>query len=341
MLRRVAPALLLLVLSPIVAEFLLGDFTVRQIALVLVFLLLYGGGALLIREVARRTGRGWPTMLLLAVAYALVEEGFATQSLFNPNYAGQRLLDYGFVPALGIGLPWTVFVLSIHVVWSIATPVAIVEGLAAERRTAPWLGRVGLPVTAALYLAGVAGTAAFTMQQYPFTAAPGQFAAVAILVVACVAAAFLAFRPQPAERVDGWTPPPWLAGVVALALSSAFVVIEGDARQWGLPAAVTVLGMLACEAVAIVAFGLWSRRRGWGPLHPVAMAAGAVLTYSWLSLNAFLVRGQTNLGVRVDAVDIAGQVVLVALVLALVGWAALRTRQAPRSAAIPAPGQPA
>jgi hypothetical protein len=27
-----------------------------------------GGGALLIREVARRAGRGWPTVLLLAAA---------------------------------------------------------------------------------------------------------------------------------------------------------------------------------------------------------------------------------------------------------------------------------
>jgi hypothetical protein len=30
---------------------------------------LTAGGALLIREVARRTNRGWPTMLLLALAF--------------------------------------------------------------------------------------------------------------------------------------------------------------------------------------------------------------------------------------------------------------------------------
>ena len=34
-------------------------------------------------------------MVLLAVAYALVEEGFTTRSLFNPNYVGQHLLAYG------------------------------------------------------------------------------------------------------------------------------------------------------------------------------------------------------------------------------------------------------
>jgi hypothetical protein len=133
--RRIAPAVLLTVLSPIVAEFLLGDFSIRSLPVVLALLPLYGCGALLIREVARRTGRGWPTIVLLATAYSLLEEGFLTQSLFNPNYVGQRLLDYGYMPALGTSLNWSVFVLSIHVVWSIATPILIVEGVASDRRT--------------------------------------------------------------------------------------------------------------------------------------------------------------------------------------------------------------
>ena len=91
-LRRIAPALALLVLSPLVAEFLLGDFSIRQFGLIVVLLPQYGGGALLVRETARRASKGWPSMILLALAYALIEEGFTTQSLFNPNYAGQRLL---------------------------------------------------------------------------------------------------------------------------------------------------------------------------------------------------------------------------------------------------------
>ncbi|HUR06489.1 MAG TPA: hypothetical protein VM347_28345 [Nonomuraea sp.] len=71
-----------------------------------------------------------------------------TMSLFNPDYAGQRLLDPGFVPALGIGVPWTLFVLALHTVWSMSVPIALVEELTGERRTTPWLGKVGLTVTA-------------------------------------------------------------------------------------------------------------------------------------------------------------------------------------------------
>lgn len=68
------PSLLLLVLTPFVAEFLLGDFSVRSLGLLLVFVPMYGGEALLIREVVRRTHWGWPSIVPLAVAYALVEE---------------------------------------------------------------------------------------------------------------------------------------------------------------------------------------------------------------------------------------------------------------------------
>jgi hypothetical protein len=108
--RRIAPALLLVVLAPIVAEFLLADFTVRDLGLLVALMPLYGCGALLIREVARGARRGWLTILLLALAYALLEEAFLTQSLFNPNYVHQRLLDYGFIPALGTSFNWTFFV---------------------------------------------------------------------------------------------------------------------------------------------------------------------------------------------------------------------------------------
>jgi hypothetical protein len=44
---------------------------------------MYGGGALLIREIVRRKGRGWPSIILLALAYGILGEGIATESLFN------------------------------------------------------------------------------------------------------------------------------------------------------------------------------------------------------------------------------------------------------------------
>jgi len=335
LLRRIAPALLLVVLAPVIAEFLLGDFSVRSLPLVLVFLPQYGCGALLVREVTRRTGRGWPSMVLLALAYALIEEGFTTQSLFNPNYVGQRLLDYGYIPALGTSLNWTLFVLSIHVVWSIGTPILIAEGVAAERRTTPWLGRIGLAVAAVLFVLGCLFTTFISLRASRFVASPGQFLAVALLVVVAVAAAFLLFKPgarRETGSITGPPPAPWVVGLFVLGLAFAFELVEHSLRGPGIPPVLAVLGMLACEVVAVVLIAGWSRRPGWEADHYLAIATGTVLTYSWVGLRAFL-SGRTNIGGRVELVDVVGQVVEIAAVLALVGWALLRNRRAAGSSA--------
>jgi len=328
-LRRLGPALLLLVLAPIVAEFLLGDFSVRSLWLLPLFLLQYGGGALLVREVARRSGRGWPAMVLLALAYALVEEAFTTQSLFNPSYLGQRLLDSGYLPLLGTSPVWAVFVLTIHVVWSISTPILIAEEVAGPRRVVPWLGRPGLPLVVVLYALGCLLTALGTLAQSRFVAPAPQLAGAAALTVAVVAAAFLlpvrrARPPRPAPA-----PAPWLVAVATLALTTAFELAHRGGEALALPPAVVVAAMLACAAAGVALITAWSRARGWGSSHRLALATGAVLTYAWVGLNAFR-QGRTNIGWPAGPIDIAGQVRLILAVLGLIAWATARSR--PRSA---------
>jgi hypothetical protein len=153
-----------------------------------------------------------------------------------------------------------------------------------------------------------------------FVAAVPQFVAIAFLVVVTVAAAFLAFPRRVRPRAGG-APPPWLVGLTVLALASAFVLVMFGARTLGMPAAITVLAMLACELIAGALIVTWSRVEAWGPSHYLAIAAGAVLTYGWIGLNVLL-RGSTNLGVAVGAADVAGQVVEILFVLALITWAA-------------------
>ena len=134
--RRLPAVLSLFVLSPLVAEYLLGSLPVAMIGILPVMALMYGSAAVLIREIARRAGRGWPSIALLACAYGFIEEGLVTQSLFNPNYLGLRLLDFGFIPALGTALPWLIYVISIHVVWSICVPIGLAESLFPAKRDA-------------------------------------------------------------------------------------------------------------------------------------------------------------------------------------------------------------
>ena len=115
---RPAPAITLFFVAPLVAEFLLGNLPIKLIGALIVLAPMYGGGALLIREIVRRAGRGWPTILLLALTYGILEEAFTTQSLFNPNYLNMNmhLLDPAYIPALKLGGWWTISVLNLHTV---------------------------------------------------------------------------------------------------------------------------------------------------------------------------------------------------------------------------------
>ncbi len=84
--RSILAAVTLFFVAPLVAEYLLGDFPVTFLSPLIMLAPLYGGGALLIRELVRRSGRGWPSILLLGVAYALIEEGFARTDSLQPRY---------------------------------------------------------------------------------------------------------------------------------------------------------------------------------------------------------------------------------------------------------------
>ena len=110
--KHVGAAVGLFFLAPLVAEFLLGNLPIKLLPALVVLAPMYGGGALLIRETVRRMGRGWPSILLLALAFGILEEAFATQSLFNPDYLGMHmgLLKAAYIPALKMGGWWTIFV---------------------------------------------------------------------------------------------------------------------------------------------------------------------------------------------------------------------------------------
>jgi hypothetical protein len=323
MLKRISPPVALVLLSPIVAEFLLGDFSIRQAFLLLFFIPQYGGGALLVRELARRAHRGWPTILWLALAYALIEEGLTTQTLFNPDYAGQRLLDYGYVPALGTSLNWAVFVLTLHIVWSIGSAIAVAEGLSGDRANVAWLGRRGLVATALVFIGGCVLTTAATRHTYPFLASARQFAAVVGLTAAAVGAAFLSIRGVPTGR-DGRLPSTWFVGAWSLLLCSLFHLLDRYGQVAHVPAVVTLTCLLGLEAIAITSLSVWSQRRGWSPRYPLAAASGAILTYGWVSLSRMIFGGVTLLGMATTKVDNLGQVLLLLGMLGLIALGAQR-----------------
>jgi hypothetical protein len=285
---RLAPPLSLFVLTPLIAEYLLGSlsFSKEGLAALPVVCLMYGGGAVLIREAARATRRGWPGIVILGLAYALVEEGLTTQSLFNSHYLHLRLLDYGFIPALGIGANWTVYVISLHVIWSVCVPIALVESLYPQREPSPWLGKVGWSVFSALLALGAAAVAAFTSKSEHFRATAAELITIVSLIAGLLVLGLRpqGHRPPPQQTTEAAPPHPWLLVGFALLLGSLFSLTQA-LREHGVPWLVPVLGIFAVVTTAVLTIKRWSSRSGWSLRQRFALGAGGVLVYCWFGYS--------------------------------------------------------
>jgi MFS family permease len=311
--RSTAAVVTLFFVAPFVAEFLLGDFSVGMLGLLLLFAPMYGGGGVLIRETARRSGRGWPAILLLGVAYTLIEEGFTTRSLFNPNYLHMHFLRYAWVPVLGIGGWWTMLMLNVHVFWSMGVSIALVEGLFPERERTPWLGAVGSGIVAALFLAGVAAGVVMGLHMDRFRASPAQFEVTGVLCLLLIGAAFAV--PRSGEKRGMLpVPSPWATGAVTFVLG-VFIFLMPPFWGWG-----AVAIMAGADIFFLVCLWGLSSRRDWTALHTLSVGAGGAVFYG---VHAFI--GHPVVRSR-PWVVLLSHVVFLVLDVALVAMAVRRTR---------------
>jgi hypothetical protein len=295
MTRRLLPVCSLFLLSPLIAEYLLGSMPVRQLAVLPILALVYGSGAILVREFALRLGGGVPRLVLLALAYALVEEGLSTQSMFNPNYLHLRLLDFGFIPALGTSPVWDTYVLSLHVAWSIAVPIGLTESLFPASRSQPWLGRVGWAVLGLLYVGGVLLITRFTQKMEGFVAPAGALVTVALLALVCLGAAWRWPRTIPATARSPSRPQGLFLG--SLGLGSVFAATEFyGARRLHLGPGPVLALLLACAAAALAVAARSLRRGAWSATQVYAFALGGLGVYGWLGfVTDAALHGSTDL----------------------------------------------
>ena len=279
--RNIFAVITLFLVAPLVAEYLLGDLPLKLLTALIVLAPVYGGGAVLIRDTARRAGRGWPTMLMLGAAYALIGEGLVSQSLFNPDYMNKHwhLLYIAYIPAWGIGGWWTLFMLNLHTFWSMGVSIALVEALFPAEAEAPWLGRLGDSIVAVVFVLGSAASFGIGFKQNQFVASHAQFLGAAVLSVLLTVSAFLI----PARRsrmAGGRAPSPWITGAIAFLLGLG---VMNTPPKWGWAA---VGAMLTVDAVFLVLVALFSRRTGWSALHTLSLAAGGALVYGIRAFTA-------------------------------------------------------
>jgi hypothetical protein len=271
------PVLLVLLIAPVTAEYLIGyDDTLGQPAALifglLVFGPIYGAPAVLVRETARRAGRGWPTMLLLATAFGLIQAGLIDQSLFAPDYREipywQDLRVPTYLPWAGTSAYMLLTFVTGHVFGSICAPIAMAEAWWPDRRTEPWLGRRGLGVMALLWACAAVFLIADQFSSSDFRISPAQLAGTSLVVLALMTLALT--RPRVTGTVPGWCPPPV---IVALTTCALLIVRSVVGTTW-LP----TIAALAAVGVWVVLMGRWSRTPGWSGRHVVAALAGNLVS---------------------------------------------------------------
>jgi hypothetical protein len=321
--RRWLPAIGLFLLAPLIGEFGLGNQPITDFAALALYAPMYGGGALLIREIARRTGSGWPTIILLAMAYALVEEGLIDQMLFNPGYLGlTSFADWAPIPRLGISADLTYASLSIHTVWSICVPIALVEAFD-RRRPRPWLGPVSLTIVAVIFFGGSIGLGVLQYQQFKFIGTVAQFAVTGAVVLLLILVALTVARRRSTKSRPRPAPRPAVVAAWAVALASAYwgmdILVPERAGAWVAVGCWAVLALFAATVLIRC-----SRRDDWGPAHRVAVAAGALLAYVWVG---FVNTPQTAVAHSTDLIGNAVFGTVEIIIIAL----AVRAARAPAS----------
>jgi hypothetical protein len=308
--RGVAAApITLTLLAPLIGEVLFGAVPLSLLPFGLLGLIgLYGGGALLVREIVRGRGLSSAWLVWLGVAYAILEEGTVVQSLFDQHYRGLDFLGF-YGHSGGVNWVWGLFIVPYHAVFSIAIPILLTELLFPDHFRARWLGQAGLVGAATAFTLNAAGLALF--QTKLLSAAAPQVSVRANLAALAVAGALIASAlvAPPAKVADSRTGSSvaarrlwWVACLGGLAWFLGFrVLIIGTGTN--MPALLAFAGGFLIAGGIV--WSLWYCTAGYGPLtreSTYALVAGALPT-SWLL--GFLIAAVSGGN---PAVNLAGQV---------------------------------
>lgn len=333
---RKRAALTLALLTPVVAELTLGSTPPHLAFLVLLWLPVYGAGVLLIRELTRRAGGRWPSLLLLGVAYELVEDGLGLQALTSPHLYGAA----DWAPRLlGLNTAYWEANVVYHVVFSVLIPIALTDLVFPAHRDHPYLRRGGTIAVAVCAALGVL----LLRVTVPPTADPGYTAPAAATIgslVAVVSLGIVALRVLPRRRsrptTTGARMPAepgapqaagaGLYGFVAVFGFMALIFPFGGARQPAFTHGDWVLvPMAAAAAVGLGSLRLverWSRAAGWDDRRRLWLIGGALVAHT-----AFGV-----IGVVHTWADRVGLLVISLLFTAVVATALRRARDRTREA---------
>ncbi|MFD4324807.1 hypothetical protein ACFWQC_09240 [Nocardioides sp. NPDC058538] len=284
------------------------------IAFALIFFgALYGAPALLARELARRLGRGWPSLLLIFAALGTAQAGLIDQSLFSADYGGyegwEEDREPTLIPAIGLSGHNAYSFIVGHVIFSFAAPVALAEAWVPARARKPWLGPLGITFAAIAY---AVAAALIVTDPESRSGSQGQLLGTAVVVGALVLLAVIVGRRRQEDHAGARGVSVWL--VLGVAFVLAFVPDLMPATWLGVVAAMTAMATIGVLVL------LAARTRSWTVRHSAAVGAAFLLERGLLAFTYFPLIGDVAPGPKY-----AHNVVMLVIVL-LATWLALRGR---------------
>ena len=290
--KRIPPAWFLFFFAPLAAEYVTGSSPYLNPFVLLANLLLYGPGALMIRELKVRWRKGWLAIFILAVAYVVAEEGLMLNTLFDPtkNTTGRLW---------GVNWVWTAGMVVVHSLVSIFAPILLAEATYHEKADEGWVKPGTLYILLALFSANVFGLGRLIAPAH--RPGVGYYLAEAVIIAGCLWLANRVPAHQPgAAEPKPYHSPRWLyfASLIGMLVT---MIVGFAAPTLPIPGLVKLVVMLT---VYLGFLGFLHRRGafdpGLDPLSRFAVACGVISFWVLAAPLGALAKG--NVGPVVFAV---------------------------------------
>ena len=237
------------------------------------------------REAKVRWNLQW-SVIFLAIAYGIVEEGLMVKSFFNPGHVDMGILSaYGSL--LGIQWVWTVQLIIYHAVISILMPIAIIELLWPEYKNVPLLQKKGLILTfTGISLVTIFGMIYFGAQEgnkmVPYHPHPlllvGSFLIVVLLV-------WLAhkYRNSKISTINMPVLPSFIFGICGFIIQAINLIIPGSFAEAQISAVFTIITQFFIVALIFLFVIYQIYNRNITKSHMVSFVFGSILFYILLT----------------------------------------------------------
>jgi hypothetical protein len=298
------PAWTLVFLAPFIAEVLSGATKVSILFALVPEMMVWGCGALLIREMVRRWGGGWPSLLMLGLGLSIAEEFIIQQTSLAPLPFPGVLEHYGRVA--GVNWIYFLFMLGFESVWVVLVPVAVTEMIFAKRRAELWLRTRGMVIVSVVFLLGcrIAWYAWIKRARPMVLHVPDYHPAITTILAGLLAIALLAVEAY-LVRGTGQTiaarsaPPAWAMGLVTPVLGFPWYVLMAFVFAPKTPRVafwVPLAAGIVWAGIAYALFRRWTSSPQWGELHTwasafaatvVCMLAGFLGSSTWLRMDFY------------------------------------------------------